>query len=61
MPEGRTLTTIDESVDYNDCVQKKLEIMSVHHTQRHDMEQILQSRVHIPENKRNVDHFYYHK
>ena len=61
MPAGRAVAAIDESVDYNDCAQKKLEIMSVHHTQRHDMEQILQSRAHIPKSKRNVDHFYYHK
>ena len=60
MPAGRAVAAIDESVDYNDCAQKKLEIMSVHHTQRHDMEQILQSRAHIPKSKRNVDHFYYH-
>lgn len=44
MPPGRPTTEIDENIDISDVYEQKLKVMCAHHSQRDDMNWILQVR-----------------
>lgn len=60
MPAGRKASAIDERIDCSDVAQHKLKIMKAHHSQRDDLEKVLEQTKHIQE-LAHIEHFYYYE
>lgn len=61
MPAGKSPEMIDETFNYSEIKDKKLEIMKAHHSQREDMKRVLE--IHTDDTNKPIwiDHFIYFK
>lgn len=61
MPTGKKPENVDEVFDYSDLIDKKLEIMKAHYTQKADMQAVLSSLKNFENQDCRCDYFCYFK